>query len=461
MRKIFAISLFALLALAACNKNAQPDQYKGMTKIEFKELDEVIANPERGFYSSFDIEIDKDAPKASAIKSARNLKRTLYLMEVDLGDFIDRDITPEYLDKIQNAFDVMRENGAKVALRFAYSWGKDETPWDATVERTLAHVAQLKPLLKRNGDVIFVLQAGFVGVWGEWYYTQHFNQGPANDEQYEPRRKLLYALLDAMPENRQVEVRTPAFKKNILRLADYNDTLTAAEAFQNTPKARVAGHNDCFVANSDDYGTFHKKSERAFWAADSRYTIMGGETCNLDKSVSGCENAYKDLTSQHWTYLNIGYNKQVLTLWRTEGCFDKVEKNLGYRFVLEKGYFQDVAKPGEDFRVALVVRNDGFSAPLNPRGLELVWVSTTSGQKTVQPLDTDVRFWYGGQTHTLDVVVKAPAAAGEYKLCLNLPDGAESLKDNPLYSIRLANTGVWDEETGYNRLATITVDDAQ
>ena len=33
---------------------------------------------------------------------------------------------------------------------------------------------QLKPVLQKNEDVIFVLQAGFVGAWGEWYYTTHF-----------------------------------------------------------------------------------------------------------------------------------------------------------------------------------------------------------------------------------------------------------------------------------------------
>ena len=40
-----------------------------------------------------------------------------------------------------------------------------------------------------------------------------------------------------------------------------------------------------------------------------------------------------------------------------------------------------------------------------------------------------------------------------------MPDQYESLHDNPLFSIRLANEGVWEENTGYNDLkATLTID---
>ena len=44
-----------------------------------------------------------------------------------------------------------------------------------------------------------------------------------------------------------------------------------------------------------------------------------------------------------------------------------------------------------------------------------------------------------------------------YEVYLNLPDPYSTLHDNPLFSIRLANTNMWNENTGYNYLTDITL----
>jgi hypothetical protein len=41
---------------------------------------------------------------------------------------------------------------------------------------------------------------------------------------------------------------------------------------------------------------------------------------------------------------------------------------------------------------------------------------------------------------------------GRYEVFLNLPDPVLSLYGRPEYSIRLANSAVWQPETGYNSL---------
>lgn len=38
----------------------------------------------------------------------------------------------------------------------------------------------------------------------------------------------------------------------------------------------------------------------------------------------------------HWTYLNIGFYIPVLTDWQTQGCFNDIFRNMGYRFVLKE-----------------------------------------------------------------------------------------------------------------------------
>ena len=137
---------------------------------------------------------------------------------------------------------------------------------------------------------------------------------------------------------------------------------------------------------------------------------------------------------------------------------DEIERLLGYRLSLADVYTDQVAIAGQDYRVVLKLKNSGFSAPINPRAVELVLVDG-NGKKTVYEQKTaDPRYWFAGKTATLDAVIKIPAdATGACKVYLNLPDPKPTLHDNPLFSIRLANKDVWEEETGYNKVATFTL----
>jgi hypothetical protein len=57
------------------------------------------------------------------------------------------------------------------------------------------------------------------------------------------------------------------------------------------------------------------------------------------------------------------------------------------------------------------------------------------------------------------VSTDAAMPKGVYDLFLSLPDAAASLAATPAYAIRLANTGVWEGSSGYNKLgATVTID---
>jgi hypothetical protein len=102
----------------------------------------------------------------------------------------------------------------------------------------------------------------------------------------------------------------------------------------------------------------------------------------------------------------------------------------------------------------LKIRNAGFAAPMNPRAVELVFVDGV-GNKAIYDLDdVDPRYWFAGEGVTIDRTIQIPhSAEGECTLYLNLPDPETTLRNNPLFSIRLANYDrMWDKETGYNKL---------
>ena len=463
IRNTFACGALLLLAVA-CGKGTD-DVIAGMEAVNYKASDAVIPNPERGFYTPQEIH-NASAKPISKDNVAINRKqaRTLYLLEFHLTDFVNRDISDEYLETVRKYLASMRDGGAKCILRFCYSNGFDEKdkPWDATPTQALRHIAQVKPYLQEYGDIIFVVQAGFIGSWGEWYYTE--NYGDSKD----PNRKAIVdALLDAVPADRQIELRTPQFKLDMYGFS-YTDTLTRATAHQPNAKGRLGGHNDCYLASGNDQGTYRGKNDRAYWGAESRYTIMGGETCglsnyclcvppegNTNASVIG---ALADMAVNHFTYLNQSYHSGVIGRWRTGGCFEEIQKRLGYRFVLEKGQFTQDAKAGDSFRVVLDLRNDGFAAAQNPRDAELVL--TDNGGKVLKTwkLNSDPRYWMPGEKVTIDQTVTLPdGISGEVTLSLNLPDPCETLRDNPLFSIQLANENIWNESTGYNKLYKFTL----
>jgi hypothetical protein len=183
---------------------------------------------------------------------------------------------------------------------------------------------------------------------------------------------------------------------------------------------------------------------------------MGGETCNQDFTFTNCDNTVEQMERYHWTYLNRDYHTDVLNSWRGEGCYDEVQRRLGYRLVLREGYFSPVASMDEKYEVALKIENVGFAAPVNPRGVEIVFAAADdTGKNYAVAIDEDPRFWFAGETHTLYVEFDLPTGmetGKKYNVYLNLPDPEESLKNRPTYSIRLANNNVWNNGTGFNKI---------
>ena len=343
-------------------------------------------------------------------------------------------------------------------MRFAYSRDASDSKkskWDASPQFVQRHIQTLKPIIQEYSDVILCWQAGFVGVWGEWYYTNNFVFNPDTPEEHILRRQVIDAMLDALPADRSVALRTPMFKK-MMYSGSYTDTLTFKTAYSGSDLSRISSFNDCFGASADDIGTFSGPETRKYWEGDSRYVLMGGETCGLSEYCT-CENSLKDMEDSHWTYMNSGYNGSVLGRWETDGCMNEVKRRLGYRLSFADAYHSTPAA-GQDMQVALRIKNSGFAAPMNPRAVELVFVDG-NGIKTVYKLeDVDPRFWFANKTSVINKTIKVPAeAVGICTLYLNLPDPKPTLHDNPDFSIRLANAEVWDSGTGYNKILEFTL----
>ena len=420
-------------------------------EITYTPSDSIIINPERGFYAH------KQSTNAATLLNKDNLISlrgnegiSLILMIYYLKDFIDSPISDAALLNIETNFNTMREAGVKCVLRFAYKWDQNSPPFDPPVEMVETHISQLTPVLRSGSDVIAVMQTGFVGVWGEWYYTTNF--GFPNPD-FDKRNKVVDGLLITLPERRMIQLRTPALKYGICNI-DHNDVVTDETAFSGTKTSRIGHHNDCFLANETDYGTYNDiETDKAFLEAETLFLPMGGETCN-PSSYSECANTLDQMKRFHWSYLNSDYHQTVLNGWVVNGCMPEIKKKLGYRFVLDEGQFTSEVKPGGCFSVNLKLTNQGWAAPFNPRDVEIILKKNDESEKYWIRLPENPQFWLPGEQVNISHNINLPdnISEGSYKIFINLPDPEPDLFDRPEYSIRLANQNTWDPETGYNDL---------
>ena len=395
---------------------------------------EEIANPGRGFFTYSETHLYADGTgyrpliKDDLVTARTTDARTLVFRIFYLEKYQSADtITAADLNLIRADFATARAAGVKMVVRFAYTATSDA---DAPVARVLRHIRQLGPILTANADVITALQAGFIGRWGEWYYTRNLTRAA-------DRRTVLNALLAATPASVPVQVRTPQYKRT---LAPSN--------------ARVGIHNDCFLAGDDDYGTY-TGDDRAWLAKQPATTLVGGETCDVS-ARSGWPDAKAEMAAYHWTYLNPSFNTDVLDSWGAEGRAEAA-RDLGYRIRLTSAVLPARTTPSGKVTAQLTLLNEGYAAPYANRPVRLTLAAGGSTRQTVA-VPADPRTWTPGRTVTLTVSFTAPKQAGAYRLALALPDPSARLASTPAYAIRLANSGVWDAVTGTNALnATLTV----
>ncbi|MBC7867156.1 MAG: DUF4874 domain-containing protein, partial [Gloeobacteraceae cyanobacterium ES-bin-316] len=285
--KLSAITL-CLTALFCSKKNNAGGQntINQTTTVNYVTSTSDFANPERGFYHYSETRAGNYVPlNVTTLRGYRSeqsitganykITSTLLFRYFVFEGFNNQPLSAALLRNIQADFDNARLAGVKLIPRFVYTTtakagscpeGFICPPYgDASKAVVLNHIEQLKPLLMQNADVIACLQLGFIGTWGENYYTDYFGDPSSNqsvqkllNNNWQDRIDILQALLNSLPKDRMVQVRYPQFKQRFV----YGVTaplssaaLTAAEAFTETDKARIAFHNDCFLSGPNDIGT--------------------------------------------------------------------------------------------------------------------------------------------------------------------------------------------------------------
>jgi hypothetical protein len=514
-----SISLILLCAasLVSCSETSVT-HFHGL----YADATDGLRNPERGLRLevALDVSSHVETSHATSLHTASLHATALLEQEAQkyasdsitlvqtyfyLTGIANKPIAQRHFDAMQAFLDKLRELGMKAVLRFAYEgdfMGRAATgPTEADIRR---HTQQLKPFLEANKDVILVVQAGFIGAWGEWHSSAH---GLENSEA--TKRNILQWICEMTPNGRMVQVRIPAYKNLLQGDANYS---------------RLSFHDDFIVVKPHVWdgemseGTAHF----AQIAAESLHLIVDGElpwgfwSVNQDPDdkhggwlIDGAQVARR-LFLQHYTSLSAIHNykerdaadKFSMMYWKetpvsetfltanrmpfspayflkkdgtktVRSEFEYIRDHLGYRIELQQLKTSPAWKKGTANHVELSLINRGFSTLFNEH--PVFFVLTDAAGKVCASVRTGVNVndWqpYAPQdtsrtplVHRISASITLPSTfpAGTYQLGLWIPDGAAALTHNPQYAIRCANSDVeWlttAEGYGINRLTSTSVD---
>lgn len=450
LRRVGAALLSTVLASCGGGDEA-PDEPTGaqptakntsaQVQVALQPTAEDFPGPERGFYR---FATDPARITATSLLYVVEDGQRLVYTPADLSTWRTRDLPATYLNKLNTGFANLRKQGLKAILRFAYNYPETEDDYlnarDATLSRVKRHITQLTPVLQANADVIAVMQAGFIGAWGEWHTSSNRLTTDAN------KAAVRDALLAALPSQRMLQVRYPADL-----MLWYSSPATLAQLLANppAPAGRIGLHNDCFLASPDDVGTYFSE-EPAQSAALRTYARQagavlpaGGETCYPPVEAQArmrCQDILAEGAAYGMSYLSRDYYEGFFNQWQAEGCMAEVSKKLGYRLQLQTVSHSAAAAPGGALDWSVALLNQGWARPINARALVLYLVSA-SNQITALPLaGTDLRQATPGQALALSGSVALPASLppGSYQVRLGAPDAAPALSQ-PAYALRFAN----------------------
>lgn len=451
VKYITFVSIFLIFSYG-CQKNnkAKNQEEDVIASITYQSSNEIISNPERGFMHTWMVHSEGEPMSETSLTNLKNENVTLILRLYYLENFKDSPLSQTQLDLIKTDFARLRNTGIKCVLRFAYTDEMEGT--DAPLNIIESHLDQLQPIIEENADVIAFVQAGFIGAWGEWYFSTNGLATTAN------RKAVLTKLLQVFPDDIKIQVRTPLYKQNIF---EYSTAIDSDTGYGTANIARVGFHNDCFMASTNDYGTYQDiDAEKSYISKEALFVPTGGETCPpTDVPLASCSTAETEMSLLKWTYLNLDYYGPVLQGWKDANCFDDFSKKLGYRLALKSSELPMEVSTNGTYTINAVINNLGYAPVYNTKDTFLVFRSTSNGTLYTVKLDFDVRKVIPNVSYELsESVTITNIPAGTYELLLKIEDIHSELKGKSAYNIRFANTNVWETSTGLNKLNhTVTI----
>lgn len=423
-----ARSLLLLFAVTTGGFQALSDT--PMISITWKPSSLDVLNPERGIYRF------RPLTTASDFESVRTSGATLVYSEIDLAAFRSSRISKERLDDIEKALIAIKRAGIKTIVRIVYAHAIGDA--DAELYWIEQHLSQLAPLLSRYEGIIYAVQAGCIGPWGEWHSS--INHRDTADDRF----RVLNLLHANIPPGLTIHVRRPSFKQEFIARTDNEISST-----------RFGHHNDCLLADATDMGTYlpaDVKSAKEYLSRESLSVPYGGETCKKSAEFTRCTLFLEQFSNLGVSYLNGDYHPDVIAELTRQGCWSGIRRNLGYRLEL-RNLEIDSQSDSENLRAVLTIINTGW-APIYSNRKIIVRIRSAAGASMQLSVTAPAtREWLPGKEISVSFELPIKLITPGSRLTIGLPDPSPALENDSNYAVRIPNAVRWDDDLGENVVA--------
>ena len=455
--RIIAIFLFVFIiavACAGCGKAEEGKEY--VQDLNYEESTEQISNPDQGFYRPLYVKINENG--ATYNKAVINASTQLYHLRCDISEFSaavnnqsDKPITHEALDGLDALLLYLKENDKNAVVRFAYDPGYNGSAnKEPALEVILNHVKRICPILNRYVNTVTAIETGLIGPWGEMHTSASAN--PTN----------ITAIVDAFLTNASeipVLVRTPKMIYDYIGVT--SDSIEEISISPDEKAYRLGLYNDGYLGSDSDLGTYqNRERDINFLSIQNSHLPFGGVVTVPDSQLHNIETCLPEMNKIHLSYLNIEWDNRVIEKWKnslyTQDCgadkqyygktaFDYIQSRLGYRFVLKNSVFT-YSDSTDKLNVRLTLQNVGFGNLYKKKRAKLIFTDSAGEVALI----SDIGELVVDDELSFDVAHKLES--GKYDVYLRIY--GEELEGTPLYCLKFANGGLWNDELKANKIGS-------
>lgn len=290
-------------------------------EIKFSKNENILSNPERGGY------IQINSGESERIQDLKEEGIKLIFVAFNIEDYNNTMISEKKLLQLKECLQEAEKNNVSLIFRAAYGFYGD---CNEPKQRELfsVHIRQIAAVLNEYSEQILCVQAGMLGPYGEWHHGDYLPE----DDQLASSSNRLY-ILSAWEKYLKKDIFVSVRRPRFIREAAKKGILSG----------RLGIYNDGLLGSDSDLGTYDDpemdRDEELKWMDQNlKYQINGGEM-PLETSWNDAENANEAFKKMHISYLNLGYNKEVLEKWEDQKISNEGINVSGYNYIMNRlGY---------------------------------------------------------------------------------------------------------------------------
>ena len=360
------------------NTVIKPDYLNG------KEFELLRSNPDRGWRIETYITLGSNTVMFNngftpeeflnrELEHYKDLNINTVQLYVYLTQYIKKPLDRKAFVQLEDYLKLLKKNNLRALLRFTYEYDVS-MKIGPTSSRIFSHIEQLKQWFLENEDLVkqtvMVIQAGFLGAWGEWHSAKYPHNG----------KTALLKICDMTPDYLTIQVRQQKFKDKIKNSDNYNrvgyhdDYLVGVYHKWSTPKSGVSSQSfKRFVEDS----LYRLNDGEMPWGKDKVYKngyidgieMLQGAKLRSLTTMSITHNYTEDnslynahrwqgeiLSPAQLQKLSIPYFSTYFSENEEKTVFDFLTDHLGYMLAVEKIELLDNS-------ISITIKNNGFALP--------------------------------------------------------------------------------------------------